>query len=101
MEARAFRDEGPKLPKDVVIYGVSKDTVPAQKKFSTKLGLTFQLLADAKGEVIKLYGVVGLLGYAQRKTFLINSEGKIGGIFQKVIPATHAADVAEALREVS
>jgi alkyl hydroperoxide reductase subunit AhpC len=66
-----------------VIYGVSRDTVEAQKKFATKLGLTFRLLADAKGGVIKLYGVDGLLGFAQRKTFLVNSKGKIGGIFQK------------------
>lgn len=100
MEAKAFRDEGPKFPKDVVILGVSKDSVEAQKKFAKKQGLTFRLLADAKGDVIKSYGVDGLLGMAKRQTFLINGSGAIGGIFHKVVPASHAAEVAAALSEV-
>jgi peroxiredoxin Q/BCP len=101
VEAAAFRDEGPNLPKDVVILGLSKDSVEAQKKFAEKQRLTFRLLADKDGAVIRLYGVDGLLGMAKRQTFLVNSKGKIGGIFQKVIPAKHAAEVAEALKGVS
>ena len=100
MEAAAFRDEGPKLPKDVVILGVSKDTVESQKKFAEKQRLTFRLLADKDGAVIRLYGVDGLLGMAKRQTFLVNSKGKIGGMFQKVVPAKHAAEVAAALEAV-
>ena len=100
MEAAAFRDEGPKLPKDVVILGVSKDSVEAQKKFAKKQRLTFRLLADEEGAVIRLYGVDGLLGLAKRQTFLVNSKGKIGGIFHKVVPASHAAEVAVALESV-
>src|SRR5512141_2224461 len=50
-ESCAFRDEAPKLPKDVVVLGVSKDGVASQKKFAKKYGLTFPLLADKDGEV--------------------------------------------------
>jgi thioredoxin-dependent peroxiredoxin len=101
IEAQAFRDEGPKLPKDAVVLGVSKDTVEAQAKFAKKNALTFRLLADAKGKVIKLYGVDGLLGYSKRQSFLIDSKGKIAKVYEKVSPARHAAEVKEALESVS
>jgi peroxiredoxin Q/BCP len=100
VEAAAFRDEGPKLTKDVVILGVSKDTVEAQKKFAAKQRLTFRLLADKDGAVIRLYGVDGLLGMAKRQSFLIDSKGRIAKVFEKVVPAKHAAEVAAALEAV-
>jgi peroxiredoxin Q/BCP len=100
VEAAAFRDEGPKLPKDVVILGVSKDTVEAQNKFAKKQRLTFRLLADEDGAVIRLYGVDGLLGMAKRQSFLIDSKGRIAKVLEKVVPAKHAAEVSEALKSV-
>jgi len=81
--------------------GVSKDAVQSQRRFADKLDLGFPLLADADGVVIKAYGVDGLLGFAKRKTFLIDSKGKIAKIYESVSPKEHAAEVAEALKEVS
>lgn len=101
MEAQAFRDEGPKLPKDVVVLGVSKDSVGAQKKFAEKNALTFRLLADDKGEVIERYGVAGLaFGLAKRKSFLIDSKGRIAKVYESVSPAKHAGEVAGDLASV-
>ena len=79
---------------------MSKDTVEAQARFAKKNSLTFRLLADAKGEVIKLYGVDGLLGYSKRQSFLIDSKGKIAKVYEKVSPAKHAAEVIEDLAAV-
>jgi peroxiredoxin Q/BCP len=98
-ESCAFRDEAPSLPKDVVVVGVSKDTVEAQKEFAKKYGLTFPLLADAKGEVIEKWGVGGLFGVAKRVTFLIGADGKVAKVWPIVNPLTHAASVAKALAE--
>ena len=75
--------------------GVSKDTVDAQEKFAKKNELTFPLLADSKGVVIRRYGVDLAFGIAKRKTFLIDSKGKIAKIYESVSPKTHAAEVAE------
>ncbi len=100
MEAQAFRDEGPKLPKDVVVLGVSKDSVEAQAKFAAKNRLTFRLLADSDGEVITRYGVALAFGIAKRKSFLIDSKGKIAKVYESVAPARHAGEVARDLEAV-
>jgi peroxiredoxin Q/BCP len=100
VEAQAFRDEGPKLPKDVVVLGVSKDSVGAQKKFAEKNKLTFRLLADEDSDVITLYGVDLAFGIAKRKSFLIDSKGKIAKVYETVAPARHAAEVVKDLESV-
>jgi peroxiredoxin Q/BCP len=98
-EACSFRD-APRFPADVVVLGVSKDTVASQRKFADKFRLGFPLLADPGGAVIKAYGVDGLLGFAKRKTFLIDSKGKIAKVIDDVNASRHAAEVAEALAGV-
>ena len=72
----------------------------SKAKFATKHGLTFPLLADADGKVIEAYGVDGLFGFAKRKTFLIDSKGKIAKVLEEVHSEVHAAEVAEALEGV-
>jgi peroxiredoxin Q/BCP len=84
----------------VAVVGVSKDTVSAQANFAKKNELTFPLMADSKGVVIRRYGVDLAFGIAKRKTFLIDSKGKIAKIYESVSPKTHAAEVAEALKDV-
>jgi peroxiredoxin Q/BCP len=80
---------------------MSKDTVAAQKKFADKFDLKMPLLADADGAVIKSYGVSGMLGFAERKTFLVDSKGNVAKVYDKVNPVTHAARVNEDLASVS
>jgi peroxiredoxin Q/BCP len=99
-EACSFRD-APKFPPDVVVLGVSKDAVRTQKAFAEKYNLTFPLLADADGAVIKAYGVDGLLGYAKRKTFLLDSKGRVAKVLNDVNASVHAAEVAKDLESVS
>ena len=80
--------------------GVSKDTVEAQKRFASRNGVGFPLLSDTGGDVIKAYGVGGFLGFAKRKTFLIDSKGKIAKVYGSVSPAKHAGEVAADLASV-
>ena len=79
---------------------MSKDTVEALKKFAAKNGLTFRLLADVDGEVIKRYGVDLAFGIAKRKSFLVDSKGKIAKVYDSVSPAKHAGEVAADLASV-
>ena len=81
---------------------MSKDSVEAQKKFAEKNKLNFRLLADADGEVITRYGVEGFaFGIAKRKSFLIDSKGKIAKVYESVSPAKHAGEVVQDLAGVS
>ena len=79
---------------------MSKDSVEAQKKFADRNRVTFRLLADAKGDVIRRYGVDLAFGVAKRKTFLIDSKGRIAKVYESVSPAKHAAEVAKDLELV-
>jgi thioredoxin-dependent peroxiredoxin len=81
---------------DVVILGVSLDTVESHKGFCAKEGLNFKLLADTKADVTKAYGSVMTSGdkqYAARNTFLIDPAGMIRKVYLKVNPTTHSDDV--------
>ncbi len=65
----------------------------AQEKFAKKNGLSFPLLADADGAVIKRYGVDLAFGIAKRMSFLIDSKGKVAKVYANVDPERHASEV--------
>jgi len=109
IEACGFRDHFKKLQKaGVVVLGVSRDTVKAQKKFADKYDLNYPLLADDEMTLIKrfdllknkmMYGkpVTGV----ERTTFLIGPNQKLLHIFQNVKPEGHAEEVLALLKEKS
>ncbi|MEO0202591.1 MAG: peroxiredoxin [candidate division WOR-3 bacterium] len=88
------------LKYDINIYGVSKDDLETQEKFKQKYNLPYELIADPEGKIIKAFKVEGLGGYAKRKTFIINPEGKIVYIFEKVDTKNHAQQVEEILKSL-
>jgi thioredoxin-dependent peroxiredoxin len=73
----------------VKVVGVSVDDCPAQKAFAQKYGLAFPLVADAKAEVGRLYGVLGPRGNARRVTFLVDRAGKVVEVVDTSTPDTH------------
>ena len=106
-EACSFRDNIPKFSKtDGVILGISPDSVKSHKKFSEKYKLPFSLLADEEKKVIELYGVwkeKSMYGRkymgVERTTFIIDGNGKIKMIFNKVKVDGHENEVLEALKD--
>jgi peroxiredoxin Q/BCP len=106
IEACGFRDHFKKLQKaGVVVLGVSRDTVKAQKKFAEKYDLNYPLLADDEMTLIKrfdllknktMYGkpVTGV----ERTTFLIGPDGKLLHVFHNVKPEGHAEEVLKLLK---
>lgn len=105
-EACGFRDLNEEYrAKGVVVLGVSKDSVESHKKFAQKHHLTFPLLSDREGAVIKQYGAWGVKKFMGRtfegilrKSFLINPDGDIVKTFDKVDVFSHAKDI---LKEIS
>ena len=85
---------------NVVVIGISKDSVASHLKFAQKYALPFILLSDPELQAIqaygvwqekKLYGKVSM-GVA-RTTFVIDEQGNIEKVMPKVKPDTNAAEI--------
>lgn len=104
-EACEFRDHGPSFDElGVIVLGISPDTLRAVARFRGRFGLNYRLLADTDHLVAEAYGVwkpKQMFGHhfmgVERTTFLIDEEGRVTRIFEKVRPRGHAEQVARAL----
>lgn len=85
---------------DVNVYGISKDNLETQMKFKKRYGLPYELIADQDGKIIKSFGVSGLFGFAKRVTFIVDPEGKIAKIIDKVRVSEHYAQIVEFLEKI-
>ena len=86
--------------KDVVVIGISKDSVASHLKFAQKYDLPFILLSDPELQAIQAYGVwqeKKLYGKVSmgvvRTTFIIDEQGNLEKIMPKVKPDTNAAEI--------
>ena len=84
------------------IIGVSADNEKIQKKFSDKFGFNYSLLCDENKDLINAYGVWGLKKFMGkeymgiiRKTFIIDEEGKISQIIDKVKTKEHTSQILD------
>ena len=89
-----------------MILGVSGDSVKKHASFKEKYKLPFTLLADTDHEICKAYGVwkqKSMFGKKymgiERSTFVIDREGKVAKVFDKVNISGHADEVAKAVEE--
>lgn len=86
----------------IKVLGVSLDSEASHQDFASKYDLPFTLLADTDHKVSDLYGVYGkqtwgdkkFMGVA-RKTFLIDAEGRLKKILNKVDVERHSDEVLE------
>ena len=89
---------------DIVVIGISKDSVSSHQKFAAKHNLPFILLSDPELQAIQAYDVwqekkmcgkvsMGVV----RTTYIINEEGLIEKVMPKVKPDTNAAEILEYL----
>lgn len=89
-----------------MVLGVSTDSEKSHQKFISKFNLPYKLIADTDKKVVEKYGVwveKSMYGKkymgTQRTTFLIDENGKIAKIFDKVNVAEHADEVLKAFGE--
>ena len=107
-EACNFRDDYSDYEKaEVTIIGVSPDSVKSHSNFAVKYSLPFTLLADQDHKVCELFGVWGLKKFMGREymgvfrtTFLIDKEGMIIKVYEKVKPADHSQQILADLSEI-
>lgn len=59
------------------ILAVSTDDVASHEHFRVRCAFPFPLLADSDKEVCRAYGVLNLLGMAQRAVYILDEEGVI------------------------
>ena len=105
IEACEFRDQFPRFAQgNAVILGVSPDGVKSHAKFKAKFQLPYALLADTEKVVVNAYDVwkeKSMYGRkymgVERTTFVIDANGRIAHVFEKVKPAGHAAEVQTVL----
>ncbi|MES2178649.1 MAG: thioredoxin-dependent thiol peroxidase [Gemmatimonadota bacterium] len=106
VEACGFQTALPRFAGlDATIIGVSPDPVKKHVKFKQKYGLDYPLVADTDQVVCNLYGVWGEKSMYGRKyfgvnrtTFVIDKDGRIARVFEKVKPEGHAAEVEAAVQ---
>lgn len=106
-EACSFRDNYQELiAAGIIVLGVSIDSEKSHKKFTDKFELPFPLLADVDKEIVSSYGVWGeksMYGKSYmgitRKSFLIDEEGKISHIIEKVDTKNASTQVLDLLKK--
>ncbi|GAA4921536.1 thioredoxin-dependent thiol peroxidase [Mucilaginibacter defluvii] len=105
-EACSFRDNYQSLiSQGFEVIGVSTDDEKSHKKFETKYSLPFTLIADESKEIVEAYGVwveknmygKKYMGTA-RKTFLINGDGIIDQIIDKVDTKNSSQQILDVLK---
>jgi len=78
---------------NIAVVGVSADDVESHKSFCNKFSFTIDLLADPNQELLQAAGVgqsdyKGTL-YWNRTSFVIDPEGKLRKVYEKVNPEGH------------
>ena len=92
--------------KNTVVIGISKDSVASHVKFAEKYDLPFILLSDPERIAIEGFGVwqekkmcgkvsMGVV----RTTFIIDENGIVEKVMEKVKPDTNAAEILEYLEK--
>lgn len=102
-QALGFKDAYNEFAKKKIkIIGISKDSVLSHKKFTDKYELPFTLLADTDLIAIKAYDVwheKKLYGKVNmgvvRTAYVINEEGIIEKVFEKVKPDVNAYQILD------
>jgi peroxiredoxin Q/BCP len=87
------------------VVGVSPDSVQSHVKFIEKFGLKFNLIADTEKEILQMYGAWGEKSMYGKKymgvlrtTFVINEEGVISEVYEKVQTKDHTNQIIKSLK---
>jgi len=98
-EACGIRDEFSSFEDNqIVVFGVSYDNASSHRKFKKKFDIPFHLLSDEDKSVSRLYGADGMF-FPSRKTYLIDENGDLFKIYDKVNVLIHAKDILRSFAE--
>ncbi|MCF6334031.1 MAG: thioredoxin-dependent thiol peroxidase [Draconibacterium sp.] len=92
------------MEKGFEVVGISPDSEKSHLKFIGKFGLKFNLIADTEKEILQAYGAWGEKSMYGKKymgvlrtTFIIDENGVIKEIFEKVRTKDHTNQILKAL----
>jgi peroxiredoxin Q/BCP len=84
------------------VFGASADKVELNQQFTDKNSYTFPLLSDPDLKLIQALGIQSPKGkVAQRVTFVIDKDGKVAKIYDKVTPKDHPKEVLAFVKELA
>ncbi|KAK7207202.1 thioredoxin-like protein [Myxozyma melibiosi] len=97
-QACGFRDEFPKFDAaDVAVFGLSADSVAAQKKFKDNQKLPYDLIADTKYQLLGPLGAKKTAAGGIVRSYWVVKDGKLA---TKVIGVKPEDSVSKSLKEV-
>ncbi|MFP4089890.1 MAG: peroxiredoxin [Cyclobacteriaceae bacterium] len=101
-EACEFRDHFAFFKElDIDVVGISRDSIATHRKFKEANQLPFELLADERGDVSKLYKAsLPFLGVTRRISYLLDKNHKIVAAYESMFAATnHIKKMTKAVKE--
>ena len=104
-QASAIRDQWSEIKSKAILFGISHDSIESHQKFIEKKSLPYPLISDPERTICKAYGVLGeksilgktLFNITERSTFIIDEQGILTHILEKVSPSKHLDDLLDVL----
>ena len=80
------------------VFGVSFDSPETLISYKKKNDLPFELLSDAKKDLARTVGAVGMMGMvAKRSTVFVSPESKIAHLIPDATPLNHDREICGVL----
>lgn len=98
MEAYNLKEDYERLKDKISILGISCDSVESHKNMVRKHELPFTLLSDPDYEMIDAYDLKSAM-FAKRAAILIDPDGKIVKIYEKIKPQTFTKEIVKDLED--
>ncbi|MGH7515024.1 MAG: peroxiredoxin [Gemmatimonadales bacterium] len=100
-EMRTFAEQYDSLfGPEVVVVGISTDSLATHTRFAASLNLPFRLLSDPRQEVARRYAANDRSGYLRRVVYVIGPDGKVRyrNLRFNALDPKHYADLGAAVR---
>jgi peroxiredoxin Q/BCP len=107
LEGQEFRDAFPQFQAlNVVLFGISRDTLSSHERFKEKQAFPFELISDKEEQLCALFDVIKMKSMygkqvrgIERSTFIIDPQGKLVHAWRKVTVKGHVADVLHTVEQ--
>ena len=85
---------------DVVVVGISTDSLATHTRFAASLDLPFRLLSDPRQEVARRYATNDRSGYLRRAVYVVGPDGKVRyrNMRFNALDPKHYAELGDAVR---
>jgi peroxiredoxin Q/BCP len=101
-EMRTFAEQYDSLfGPEVVVVGISTDSLATHTRFASSLDLPFRLLSDPQQVVARRYGSGDRSGYLRRTVYVVGPDGKVQyrNLKFNALDPSHYAELGAAVRQ--